>query len=58
MVRYCRKSLAKSGGFGKNTKRGDDHTGGLSIEGGGSNLLHTMEGLSKYFRNFSPYDNS
>ena len=30
--RYCRESLAKSVGFGKNIKRGDGHIGGLSIE--------------------------
>ena len=34
MERYCRKSLAKSGGFGKDVKRGDSHIGGLSIEEG------------------------
>ena len=38
---YCRKSLAKSGGFGKNIKRGDAHIGGLSIEGDSNLLLHT-----------------
>ena len=32
--RYCRKSLAKSGGLGKRIKRGDDHKGEVSIEGG------------------------
>ena len=30
--RYCRKGLAKSGGFTKNIKRGDSHKGGLFIE--------------------------
>ena len=32
--RCCRKSLAKSGGLGKRIKRGDDHKGEVSIEGG------------------------
>ena len=35
-IRYCRKSLVKSGGFGKNTKKkgeGGNHIGGLSLEG-------------------------
>ena len=30
--RYCRKGLAKSGGFTKNIKREDSHKGGLFIE--------------------------
>ena len=38
---YCQKSLAKSGGFGKNIKRGDGHAGRLSIEEG-FNFQHTM----------------
>ena len=34
MGQYCRKSLAKSGGLGKNMKRRDGHIGGmLFIEG-------------------------
>ena len=43
---HCQKSLAKSGGFGKNTKKKGGgavcYIGGIVYRGGDSNLLHTM----------------
>ena len=43
--RYCRKNLAKSGGFEKKISRGWPY-GRLPIEGG-SSLLHTMAKTKK-----------
>ena len=47
LVRYCQKSLARSGGFRKKIIEGGGGGGGwpykgLSIEEGDSNLLYTM----------------
>ena len=47
LVRYCQKSLARSGGFRKKIIEGGEGGGGwpykgLSIEEGDSNLLYTM----------------
>ena len=42
LVRYCQKSLARSGGFRKKIIEGGWPYKGLSIEEGDSNLLYTM----------------
>ena len=43
MGRYCQESLAKSGRFGKDTKRGDGYAGDSPIEGGFKPFAHYEE---------------